>query len=270
MLLTTFLTKNTVGFNFFYFSKFKLKSQYQLGFCKNKGKDRLTGSKVIKTKGKNKHKNVYRIFNKSFLGFLTTSVLLEYHKLPQKRIPTIISLFFNSVGGWFVNTLTTNMFFSCYVRSFPTQLKNYKSFLNTTKLFSQVIKLSLGEFYSVISLIGSVVNNSIRWVKSPGSKSILFVPIFFQKWAIILLPSKSYKIFNNSTHYAHLGIPQLALESKFRVKNAGFNINRGVKPLVRGTVKNPNDHPNGGRSRALRLSRTPWGFPTKKTRKVGA
>jgi hypothetical protein len=268
MLLTSILTKTNNSFNLFYFSKFKLKSQYQLGFCKSKGIDRLTGTKVLKTKGRNKYKNVYRIFNKSFLGFLTTSVLLGYYKLPQKKTPVLISLFFNSVGGWFINVLTTNMFFSCYAKIFSIQLKNYKSFLNTTKLFSHIIRLGGGEFYAIISLIGSITNKSIKWAKSPGSRGVLFVPIFFVKWAVVLLPSKAYKIFNNNSYYAHLGIPQLALDASIRTKNAGFNINRGIKPTVRGTVKNPNDHPNGGRSRALRLSRTPWGFPTKKTRKT--
>lgn len=41
----------------------------------------------------------------------------------------------------------------------------------------------------------------------------------------------------------------------------------GKYPTVRGTVKNSCDHPNGGRSRALRLSRTPWATPAKKPRK---
>jgi len=31
------------------------------------------------------------------------------------------------------------------------------------------------------------------------------------------------------------------------------------RPGVRGTVKNPNDHPHGGRTRAVKWPRTPWG-----------
>jgi large subunit ribosomal protein L2 len=41
----------------------------------------------------------------------------------------------------------------------------------------------------------------------------------------------------------------------------------GQKPSVRGTAKNANDHPNGGRTRALKLSQTPWARPAKKSRK---
>jgi large subunit ribosomal protein L2 len=41
----------------------------------------------------------------------------------------------------------------------------------------------------------------------------------------------------------------------------------GQKPIVRGTAKNPNDHPNGGRTRALKLPQTPWARPAKKSRR---
>lgn len=47
---------------------------------------------------------------------------------------------------------------------------------------------------------------------------------------------------------------------------AGAGVNVGVKARVRGTVKNANDHPNGGRNRSLLCSRTPWGYPAKKSR----
>jgi hypothetical protein len=35
---------------------------------------------------------------------------------------------------------------------------------------------------------------------------------------------------------------------------------------VRGTAKNPNDHPHGGRTRAIRYPLTPWGRTAKKSR----
>ena len=46
---------------------------------------------------------------------------------------------------------------------------------------------------------------------------------------------------------------------KNRIKNkAGFITNLGFKPKVRGTVKNPCDHPNGGRARNRFKYKTPW------------
>lgn len=269
MLLTSFLTKtsNNESIKLFYFSKLKISSKFSIGYLKSKGISRLSGQKVLKSKGRNKYKNTYKIFNASFLGFLTTAVLLNYYKLPQKKIPKVVALFYNTCGGWFLNAFTTNMFFSSYVRFFPSCTKNYNSFLNVSLLFTQIICLKNGTYYTIISMLGKLTKNSIKFIKASGSKGILFLPVFFKKWAVVLLPSQAYKIVSNFNYYAHTGVSQLAVDSKIRVKNAGFNVNRGKKPTVRGTVKNPCDHPNGGRSRSLQLARTPWGFPTKKSRK---
>ena len=37
----------------------------------------------------------------------------------------------------------------------------------------------------------------------------------------------------------------------------------GKKPKVRGVAKNPTDHPHGGRTKAIKYPRTPWGKTTK-------
>ena len=47
-------------------------------------------------------------------------------------------------------------------------------------------------------------------------------------------------------------------------QKAGFYINRGKKPTVRGIAMNPVDHPHGGRTKTIRLAKTPWGLNTKK------
>ena len=57
-----------------------------------------------------------------------------------------------------------------------------------------------------------------------------------------------------------------AAQGRLVVRKAGSAVNAGKSPRVRGTVKNANDHPNGGRCRSLRLSRTPWGYTAKRSR----
>ncbi len=44
---------------------------------------------------------------------------------------------------------------------------------------------------------------------------------------------------------------------------AGYWRSFGVKSLVRGVAMNPVDHPNGGRTKAIKYPRTPWGKTTK-------
>jgi hypothetical protein len=43
---------------------------------------------------------------------------------------------------------------------------------------------------------------------------------------------------------------------------------RGRRPIVRGTVRNPCDHPHGGRTRAIPHPQTPWGKPVQKSRRT--
>ena len=52
----------------------------------------------------------------------------------------------------------------------------------------------------------------------------------------------------------------------FPATTAGFWRQLGFAPQVRGTAKNPNDHPHGGRTGAIRYPLTPWGRTAKKSR----
>jgi len=53
-----------------------------------------------------------------------------------------------------------------------------------------------------------------------------------------------------------------------RIRNAGFNRQRGIRPTVRGVVKNPCDHPHGGgegKGSPPAAQLTPWSKLTKGT-----
>lgn len=54
----------------------------------------------------------------------------------------------------------------------------------------------------------------------------------------------------------------------FRAPNAGYNRRRGIRPTVRGVVKNPCDHPHGGgegKGSPPKAQKTPWSKLTKGT-----
>jgi ribosomal protein L2 len=72
----------------------------------------------------------------------------------------------------------------------------------------------------------------------------------------VLMPSGAIKLFQNQNYANHGWLAPEALSSIYRNK-AGYSVNIGIKARVRGTVKNANDHPNGGRNRAVKCSRTP-------------
>jgi ribosomal protein L2 len=74
--------------------------------------------------------------------------------------------------------------------------------------------------------------------------------------SIIVLPSLKIKIISNKS-VAFLNYIENEMYKYQKVQKAGFYVNKGRKSRVRGVVKNPCDHPNGGRARSLLLSRTP-------------
>jgi large subunit ribosomal protein L2 len=53
------------------------------------------------------------------------------------------------------------------------------------------------------------------------------------------------------------------MQKKYVNGKAGFWRSFGHKPIVRGVAMNPVDHPHGGRTKAIKHQRTPWGLTTK-------
>jgi large subunit ribosomal protein L2 len=60
-----------------------------------------------------------------------------------------------------------------------------------------------------------------------------------------------------------LGPVSLSIKRKITNTKSGFWRTFGIKPIVRGVARNPIDHPHGGRTKAIRYPRTPWGKTTK-------
>lgn len=91
---------------------------------------------------------------------------------------------------------------------------------------------------------------------SGGSTALFISGDLWGSWAFLLLPSGQPKFIPGSSHVL-LGAPHPLEKNRRAIILAGDARRYGQKPRVRGTAKNPNDHPNGGRTRALRFSQTP-------------
>lgn len=80
--------------------------------------------------------------------------------------------------------------------------------------------------------------------------------------ALVILPSGVRKFFS---FYATVALGACALKEKRKTANtkSGHWRSYGLKPKVRGVARNPVDHPHGGRTKAIRYPRTPWGKTTK-------
>ncbi len=92
------------------------------------------------------------------------------------------------------------------------------------------------------------------------------------KYATLRLPSGEMRMVPIECR-ATIGVIGNADHNLINIGKAGRSRHMGIRPTVRGSVMNPNDHPHGGGEGKAPIGRpaplTPWGKPTlgKKTRK---
>lgn len=96
-----------------------------------------------------------------------------------------------------------------------------------------------------------------------SSRGCFFSPIYaVGDNTVVLLPSGLFKFFNSNI--VCFKDVRVYIKDFFFKRGAKLLKWKGKKPTVRGTVKNPNDHPNGGRTRSMLKYMTPWGKIVKK------
>nr|YP_011027861.1 ribosomal protein L2 [Euplotes cristatus]UPM52071.1 ribosomal protein L2 [Euplotes cristatus] len=98
---------------------------------------------------------------------------------------------------------------------------------------------------------------------------------FFDRWSgflTVVLPSGALRLFFflsradlllKKGRATHSGSSTLSRPSRINWARAGTLKLTGRRPRVRGVARNPVDHPHGGRTKAIRFQRTPWGKPAK-------
>ena len=110
--------------------------------------------------------------------------------------------------------------------------------------------------YAYISSVAVAPQNTAQFARAVGSVCQVLIPRANERWALVALPSKQLRLVSNAS-YVMLGSAYPHSLRFFAVVNAGQRRREGRRPMVRGTVRNPNDHPHGGRTRAIRYPRTP-------------
>jgi len=120
-------------------------------------------------------------------------------------------------------------------------------------------KLPRNQFMSLVELYP---NKGIQYIRAPGSKAKILKMDTRVSTAVIKLPSGVRKVFSIYS-LASLGQVLLAEKKLYKNNKAGHGNNLGYKPRVRGVAMNPVDHPHGGRAKAIKYQRTPWGKTTK-------
>ena len=118
--------------------------------------------------------------------------------------------------------------------------------------------------------VGAVIHNiemkpgkGAQMVRSAGVKAQLMAKE--GDYAQIRLPSGEVRMVRIECR-ATIGEVGNEDHSNIKIGKAGRNRNMGIRPTVRGSVMNPNDHPHGGGEGKAGIGRpgpvTPWGKPT--------
>jgi hypothetical protein len=194
------------------------------------------------------------------------SALLNYNRLPfllvfvyTVRINFTTFIFFRS---------SSNILFTLKTKFFNLNLFSYSlSYLISIlpeHLFS-VIRISVGllKVNTKIIYITNYTESFPRYSLSFSSFSKLINFNTDTGYYIILLPSNQRKLFYFLTSVYFFKGADLPTTGKFSIEKAGTLRKLGFRPKVRGVAMNPVDHPHGGRTKSIRLQRTPWGKVTK-------
>ena len=108
-------------------------------------------------------------------------------------------------------------------------------------------------------------------VRAAGTTALLMAK--FGSWVTLRLPSNEIRLFSQNC-WATIGQVSNVNHLKKSLKKAGRSRWLGIRPTVRGSAKNPVDHPHGGGEGRAPIGRshpvTPWGKPTlgKRTRRT--
>ena len=109
-----------------------------------------------------------------------------------------------------------------------------------------------------------------QFVRAAGTTALLMAK--FGSWVTLRLPSHEIRLFSQNC-WATIGQVSNIDHLNKRLKKAGRSRWLGIRPKVRGSAKNPVDHPHGGGEGRAPIGRshpvTPWGQPTlgKRTRR---
>jgi len=216
------------------------------------GRD-CSGRTIIRTRGALRRKFRSPIVNLTnryrYLGLLASFQFI----FAKNRL---VSLIYFANGSLVYHFSTSNHSMFSYI--YETEIKRMRAFLKT-KVASLICYLKRLTTVCVLEL---APGRGAQYCISPGTSSRIFSFDQTLKTALIELPSDTKKLFSIYS-YVFCGNVSLRNKKQYRNTRAGHWRALGIKALSRGVAKNPVDHPHGGRTKAIRYQRTPWGKTAK-------
>lgn len=241
----TFLFKNKLNFQFKH-KKLSLHEKWKAGRGAN-------GRTILWTKAAMLKKQKHFKINYNF-KYNSLSVIATFQFIPFKN-KLISLLFFKNGEASYIITTEKHKLFSYLLFNTKKRLKKLK-FKSIFFMLFQIKKLTL------VCLLELYPGLTIQYCRSSGCYGKIIKLDSLNHTVLIQLPSGLKKIFSFYS-FAFIGKVAMSMHSRFTTTKAGYWRNFGTKPKVRGVAMNAVDHPHGGRTKAIKYPRTPWGKTTK-------
>ena len=253
--------KSILSFSKSVFFKFKKLSSYKPWSSGRNSSGRI----VTLSKGRRTLKSRTPILNKSYRD-TSVSFIGGFSLNPYSN--TLYSTVFSGSGSISVvpaSDLHKLLALTSFRSLFFKRSQRMESLLAINKILD--IKQS---FYLVVQLprhapvshLETQPGKGISIACSPGSSAKILKIDPRTSLSLIRLPSGVRKVISIFS-IGSLGKSALPLSKKINVTSASINLKSGQAPRSRGVAKNPVDHPHGGRTKAIKYPRTPWGLTTK-------
>ncbi|KAL8109191.1 large ribosomal subunit protein uL2my, C-terminal part-like [Apium graveolens] len=147
--------------------------------------------------------------------------------------------------------------------------------LDISSQFGSCMPISMMRIGTLIHNIELRPGEGGKLVRAAGTAAKILKEPSASKYCLIRLPSGREKLIDTSCR-ATIGTVSNPEHGTKRLRKAGHSRWLGRRPVVRGVAMNPVDHPHGGgegKSKSSgghgKVSRTPWGKPTKSGYKTG-
>jgi len=231
-------------------------SQLRCGFAHAGGRGRA-GQRTIWTKGARAQR---RIFTRPceapdggrLLG-LVCGIFWQTHTR------TALALVKNAAGAWFFSPCPEGLEPLAYFGAISTHGRSRAARGEHPEWWWP---LALLPPYTRAALFPLRGGGRARLVRAPGSTALVLTARLWDEWALLVLPSGQLAVSPNAPAVILGGLAPLSRKGVSCAK-AGYRHRMGLSPRVRGVATNPNDHPHGGRTKAIKYPRTPWGRTTR-------
>lgn len=232
----------------------------KIGYKRAAGRGML-GTKTVLSKSHRRYNSTFFQMYPVSTGIHTLSMVTGW--FPWTKNCKAAMAIKTALGLWFLAPVLINARPLSFIRSVPSHPEVKGVVRALPHWWQRLVEM---RSYSKICNFGSQVGAAPQYARAPGSTGVLLIPRLTADFALVSLPSGQFCLLQNNAYVAQGGVSPTDWKFFINTK-AGYWKNLGYATTVRGTVKNANDHPNGGRTRALKYPRTPWGKTAKKSRK---